>query len=266
VRGLFEPVVHDAVATIGAAQTEWIAARNPDRGIEFMSYANRRILTTSLLHPESPEPGREFDFLVTTAKTPAFDESERTALRATLVACGRALEAGGHPSLVRIFDDDLRDAIRSAAPSCTFDTHGSFADALARCRCVLGTPSSVILEAMQHDRPTGLLMFRSSPLFYQSGWLLGFQADWEPAFRSMLARDPERMALQRETLRANLSQQDFFEHCERIAAGERLVGPRPFDAEDLAFENRVLHQVFGWRARWLAGLLRAVSTRPTKDR
>lgn len=266
VRGLFEPIAHDAVATIGEAQTDWIAQRNPDRGVVFMSYSNRRIRNAQAERPVAADADWEFDFLVTTAKTPWFDERERTALLAVLSACGRALEAAGHRTLVRIFDDDLRDTIRSAAPSCRFDTEGSFGEALARSRCVLGTPSSVILEAMQHDRPTGLLMFRDSPLFYQTGWLLGCQADWTQSFRSMLAREPQRMALQRDTLRANVSEQDFFEHCERIDAGDLLAAPRPFDAADLAFENQVLHQVFGWRARWLARLLRAVSTGSSKDR
>jgi hypothetical protein len=267
--GLFEPVVHDAVATIGTAQTEWIEERNRGRGIAFMSYANRRIRTAqdkTMDRSTDADRARPFDFLVTTARTPYFDERERRALIATLSACGRALEAAGHRTLVRLFDDELRDAVRAAAPSSSFDTDGSFEDALARTRCVLGTPSSVLLEAMQHDRPTGLLMFRDSPLFYQTGWLLGCEADWEPSLRSMLERDPDRMAAQHETLRTNLSDQDFFEHCEAIASGDVLSEPRLLDAADLAFENVVLHQVFGWRARWLGGLLRRVSTRPPKDR
>jgi hypothetical protein len=119
---------------------------------------------------------------------------------------------------------------------------------------------------MQHDKPTGLLMFRDSPLFYQTGWLLGCNADWQASFTSMLARDSKRMGLQTETLRQNLSDEDFFAHCRRIADGELLETPRPLDALDLEFEYRVLRGLLGWRARWLAPLLRLLSSRRTGTR
>jgi len=247
--GLYEPIIHDAVATIGNAQTRWIEQRNAGRGIELMSYANRRIQTQ--IDRESPKPDAEFDFLVTTARTPYVNDREKTDLRAALSACGAALEHAGHRTLVRIFDPELRNSIRSAAPSCRFETRSSFAEALSRTRCVIGTPSSVLLESMQHEKPTGLLVFRDRPLFYQTGWLLDRSDDWGKSFTSMLARDPTRMERQRESLLENLSNEDFFGHCKKIADGERLNTPRPFDALDLEFENKAVRAMLGWRARWL---------------
>ncbi len=44
-RALFQPIVHDAVATIGSAQSRFIESLNSGRGIAFMSYANQRIRT-----------------------------------------------------------------------------------------------------------------------------------------------------------------------------------------------------------------------------
>ena len=257
--GLFEPIVHDAVATIGNAQSQWIADRNEGRGIELMSYANQRIHTRTGLEPTDLSP--DFDFLVTTARTPYFNTREKADLGAALSACGAALERAGHRTLVRIFDEDLRATFRSTAPSCSFDIEGSFTEALSRTRCVVGTPSSVLLESMQHGKPTGLLMFRDSPLFYQTGWLLGCSEDWNASFASMLAPDSARMDVQRQSLRENLSDEDFFTHCNRIADGELLKTPRPFDALDLEFEGRVLRGILGWRARWLAPLLRALAAR-----
>ena len=114
---------------------------------------------------------------------------------------------------------------------------------------------------MQHGKPTGLLMFRDSPLFYQTGWLLGCSEDWNASFASMLSRDSSRMDLQRQSLRENLSDVDFFTLCNGIADGELLKTPRPFDALDLEFENRVLRGMLGWRTRWLAPLLRTLAAR-----
>ena len=260
-RALFEPVVHDAVACIGDAQSTWIAHKNEGRGVTRMSYASQRIGSShDAATPNSQsEADRRFDFLVSTAKTPAFDEREKANLATVLAACGEALEAAGYRTLVRLFDPDLRRTMAAAAPSATFEQDGSFEEALALTRCVIGTPSSVLLEAMQHRRPTGTLMFRDSPLFYQTGWLLGCNTDWRSSFESMLAHDPARIDLQRKTLRDNLSEEDFFAHCERIAEGTLLPRVRPLDGADLEFENRVLRGLLGWRARWLAPLLRVRS-------
>ena len=250
-RGLFQPIVHDAVATIGRAQTRFIESRNGGRGIAFMSYANHRIQTSL-----APAAQPEFDFLLTTARTPAFGEHERRDLIRALVACAEALSAAGHRTLVRIFDEEIRRAVQRAAPDAEMDGSDEFVAALTRCRCVIGTPSSVLLEAMHHDRPTATLVYRDSPLLYPTGWLLGGFTDWRASFRSMLDRDPDRMALQQQSLRENLSDRDFFEQTEAIARGEWLTAPRPLDERDLAFENQVLRQLVGWRARLLAPLYR----------
>ena len=262
-RGLFQPIVHDAVAAIGEAQARFIEGRNRARGIVFMSYANRRIRTGATPLPEdrphgSSAPAATFDFLLTTARTPSFGERERAALTRALCACATALVSAGHRTLVRIFDEDIRGAVQAAAPAARFEATGPFRDALARCRCVIGTPSSVLLEAMHHDRPTATLVFRDSPLLYQTGWLLGGFADWQASFASMLAREPARMALQREVLRENVANADFFEQAEAIARDEWLTAPRPLDEQDLAFENQVLRHLAGWRAQLLAPLCRAV--------
>lgn len=265
-RALFEPIVHDAVATIGEAQSRFIASRNPGRGIAFMSYANHRIRTSPPTDAPAGSPARRpideppprFDFLLTTARTPAFDERERTSLTQALVACGDALNAAGHGTLVRIFDDEIRRAVQRALPRAHFDATGSFADALARSRGVIGTPSSVLLESMLHDRPTATLVFRDCPLLYQTGWLLGGFSDWSASFGSMLARDPDRMAQQRESLRENVSDEDFFAQIETLVGGDHRATPRPLDARDLEFENRVLRQVAGFRARLFAPIYRAL--------
>ena len=234
--GLYEPIIHDAVATIGEAQSKWIEARNAGRKIEFMTYANHRILTDDSGSTSRSEP--EFDFLITTAKTPYFGIHEKAALSKVLRECAVALERGGYRTLVRIFDDALRSVVHEAAPGSTFDQRGSSAEAIAKARCVVGTPSSVILEAMHHDKPTGLLMFRDHPSFYHSGWRLERGQEWQATFRSMRDRDPTRMERQRNTLGENLAHDSFFSHCERIAEGEFLAAPRPLDLPDLEFERQ----------------------------
>lgn len=264
-RCLFDPIVHDVVAAIGDAQVRFLARRNAGRGIVFSAFANRRIRTPSRPAPSRAGGGpdasverREFDFLVTTARQAVFDRVERSDLERALRHCGEALAADGHRVLLRIFDDGLARAFRASMPNCVVDASGSFADALGRVRCVIGTPSSVLLEAMLHDRPTATLLFRDAPLFYQTGWLLGGFADWRASLASMLARDPERMQRQREIVREEVSETDFFALVETTDEGRWPSAARPLDERDLEFENRILRRLTGWRSRLLAPILRAV--------
>jgi len=259
--GLFEPIIHDAVAGIGSSQIRWIDDRNAGRGIELMSYSNHRIRTRTRPIGD-PERAGELDFLVTTARRPYFDEAERQALTRCLLDACEALSAGGYRYALRLFDRPLREALRRRRPDLQMESKGSFTAALARTACVIGTPSSVLLEAMQHGKPTGTLIFRDTPLFYQTGWLLGGKSDWRASLESMLRREPERMEFQARSLRENLSEQDFFAYCDRIRAGQTLARPRPLDAADLEFENRSLRRLLGWRARLMGPLLRRLYPGP----
>lgn len=237
--GLYEPIVHDAAATIGDAQRDWLAARNAGRGIEFANYANRRILTPTEAPGPDDEP--EFDFLLTTAKTACFGDDERRALTALLKTCATALAERGYRVCARLFDGSLRTSVRANAPRACFDTKGTFREALGRARCVIGTPSSVLFEAMVHGRPTALLDFRDRPLFYGCGWRLDRDSDWDSTLDSMHTGDASGMQRQKACLRRHLSHEDFYSIIRRIGHEGLLAGPRSLDPLDLAFERRVHH-------------------------
>ncbi len=234
-RSLFAPVIHDAVASIGAAQTRWIEAQNTNRELVLLEYANRRIVTMPL-----PERAFEFDFLLTTAKAAAFSKAERARLGAALEGCAHGLQPYGARILVRLFDSSLSERVRTVLPNARFETQGSFTDALARAACVIGTPSSVLLEAMLHNKPTATLLFRSHPLFYETGWQIEPNAPFAKGFTEMLQRNEARLHVQAESLQQNLSHKDFYRDGLLGSAIENLTAPRPLDEADLEFEHRVL--------------------------
>jgi hypothetical protein len=186
-------------------------------------------------------------------------------LHDTLEDCAAALDRARYRVLVRIFDAELREAVQKKLPSCVVDSSGLFADAVRRARCVIGTSSSVLLEAMRLGRPTGQLIFRDSPLFYQSGWLLGCNTNWTESFSAMVAGNPDRMSRQRRTLEENLSDTDFYSLCREVAEGRMLESPRPIDLADAEFENELFRAILGWRATLFAPLLRLVYSRRRRN-
>ena len=101
---------------------------------------------------------------------------------------------------------------------------------------MIGTASSVLLEAMGRQRPVATLDFRGVPLFYATGWRIEAGTDLRETFSEMLGEDGDAMAAQTVSLRDNLASRDFYSICDEIREGKLLPHPRRFDADDDAFE------------------------------
>lgn len=247
--GLYQPIVHDGVATIGEAQARVVEGWNRGRGVRFVSYANRRIRSAS----SGPVRTEEFDLLLTSARTAAFDREERLALGGALERVARVISEGGHRVLVRLFDPVLRRRVKRILPNARYEEQGSSGDAIARTRAVIGTPSSVLLEAMVRDRPTATLDFRGTPRFYETGWRIDPTSNVAETLRSLLAGGAVGMAQQHSSIRENVSDQDFYAICDGVLAGELLREPRRFDREDEAFEAALARSELRLGTWWRAG-------------
>jgi len=208
---LMEPLIHDAILAVSPAQASNLAFRNPDRDITFMTYKNKRLTSTRSALPSV----KRWQFLITTAKTPYFGDTEKNNLIHLLRHLTDVLEQSGYSYVFRIFDDALVEAL---SPKENL-LEGSFEEILQQVDCVIGTPSSVLLQSMASEKPTGTLIYRDSPLFYQTGWLVGDLYKLEATLASMISREETRMKFQTYCLEQNLSQEDFFkvldEHIKR---------------------------------------------------
>ena len=232
---LMEPLLHDVVFAISPAQASYLRFKNQNSNLTFMSYRNKRVIGAEV----SPSDGR-WQFLITTAKTPYFNEEEKGNLIDLLRQVMEALDRGGYSYVLRIFDAEL---IRALPPGRENLTSGRFEDVLGHVECVIGTPSSVMLQSMVHGKPTATLIYRDSPLFYQSGWLLGNLRNLEQTLASMLSREKTRMDFQAYSLQQNLSQQDFYQVLEDVSTRRSSGESRRDDMDTLRFENHMLRSL-----------------------
>ena len=232
---LMEPLIHDAILAVSAAQAGYLAFRNPDRDITFMTYKNKRL---SSVKPAAPSASR-WQFLITTAKTPYFDDTEKDNLIHLLRQLTTALEQGGYSYVFRIFDNALQEAL---SPKENL-LEGSFVEVLQQVECVIGTPSSVLLQSMASDKPVGTLIYRDSPLFYQSGWLVGDLCSLDATLASMISREDTRMDFQTYCLEQNLSQEDFFSVMDGLVKQQPGREKTTDNLQTLRFENSILHSL-----------------------
>lgn len=242
---LMEPLIHDAILAVSAAQGRYLAFRNPDRDITFMSYENKRL---GSIEPAA-QSGKRWQFLITTAKTPYFDDREKHNLVHLLRQLVTALEQGGYSCVFRIFDNALQEALSPRENL----LEGSFEEVLQQVECVIGTPSSVLLQSMAAGKPVGTLVYRDSPLFYQSGWLVGDLASLEATLASMISREATRMEFQTFCLEQNLSDDDFFTVLDDLNKRQPWRENAKENLQTLRFENDTLRSLLESRLNFNPG-------------
>ena len=232
---LMEPLLHDVVLAVSPAQRDYLRYRNADRAIRFLDYSNKRITKMSSISNDKTEPACQF--LITTAKYPYFNQIESHNLILILRRLVESLQRRGYSYAFRIYDPLLLEALPVKDNNIT---DGSFRDALAKVQCVIGTSSSVLLESMAHNKPTATMVYRDSPLFYQTGWLLGSLERYDETLDSMIAKDKTRMEFQRYSLKQNLSQKDFYQVLDDVAAKQGENSTPREDPNCVRFERSIL--------------------------
>jgi len=131
-------------------------------------------------------PGR--GVLVSTARTPAFNDGERAVLVGALGKLRDEFERVGEPAIWRL-TGGLEQDIGVENNPCGLE------EALNTCAAVVSTPSTVLIESMLVGRPTALLFPFRSPCWVSAAWRLEGDVS-SPELRSLLK--PTRLRLDRQ--------------------------------------------------------------------
>lgn len=137
-----------------------------------------------------------FDFLITTANRSYFDDDEFNSLVLLLQSVIDYLETSEYSYALRIFDIKLFDRLQVYSAvnviDCSFDLALNYI-----AKGVVTTKSTLQIEAMQYDIPVCELLYRDSPIFNTSGWVLYQGANYDKSFTSMANPSKERIFHQR---------------------------------------------------------------------
>lgn len=140
-----------------------------------------------------------YDVLITTANTAYFNDYEKDLLIELINETVKYLESSGLSFCFRIFDGVLADGI-STLTSGNNKIEGSFSDVLTLCRSVVSTPSTVVVEAMAHDVPVAVYIYRDFPVSVQGGWIIRDTNSIGSVIQGMLSKPSARMDIQRAIL------------------------------------------------------------------
>jgi hypothetical protein len=182
----FRPIIHDFCFTLSEKQIRYLKFGNSN--VIFDVYKNFR--ATMQFKTHSPQ----YDFLITTSNTPYFNDYEKKQLILLLQSIiDAAIEM--NLSLLLRLKPEIINKINNPKMYIN-DIESDISNLLSKVKSVIVSPSTVALQAMQNSLPTGMLIYRNSPITYSTGWILYHGADHKITLKEMLDPELSRMEYQ----------------------------------------------------------------------
>ena len=199
---VFTPLFGHKLACLGRAPARQLEAMGNGGKCEVVGHP--RFDQLAQLPPVPAQAEGPFRLLVTSARTPAFDEVQQQAVLKGFQDLANRVHRNpdvGHRSLQVQWrlTDSILDSL-DLPTSSILGISGTLTDAIDRSDAVITTPSTVYLESCIRRRPTALIDYTHSPAYVPSAWNINSQAQINPVLEQ-LAQPPEaRMLFQRTHL------------------------------------------------------------------
>ncbi|AZK62174.1 hypothetical protein [Pectobacterium versatile] len=193
----YHPILADNIAVVGNSARRYFSVL----GVNAIRHLPPRISKLKYNQHLVSSMSKKTDFLITTANTAYFNNIEFENLVSLLKDVIYAIEKNGYSIIFRVFDERLIEELK--IDPCNNIKNGSFTDVLSLVSCVITTPSSIALTSMIENLPVGLLQFRDSPNFLQTGWIIIKGYDLSETLSSMIRKDEIRMRFQISEVMAN---------------------------------------------------------------
>ena len=140
----------------------------------------------------------ECEVLITTANTPYYNEVEYDLLLASISDISKWLQRHDIRFKYRIFDERLRSDLSLEDSENLLSN--CFSDVVSDFTHVVSTPSSVGLNIMKSDKALMQLIYRDTPLPFQSGWVYAPGFPLDSVFSSFIQVESERINFQRSVV------------------------------------------------------------------
>ncbi|WP_164671263.1 hypothetical protein [Pectobacterium brasiliense] len=188
---LYHPITHDVFFSFGGDQEfKYLQQVNTLLPVKFFKYIPDFLNKKSIAYDKD-----KFDFLITTANSAYFNNSELVRLCNLINETIDNLVNLNLSFKLRIFDKRILSNINAAGYSIN-DLCPNISECLLDVRCVLTTRSTLIFEAIGASKPVGEFLYRDVPQFSNPAWLVHSNIDFPETLNSMIFMDENRMAMQ----------------------------------------------------------------------
>jgi peptidoglycan hydrolase CwlO-like protein len=187
-----------------------------------------------------------FRLLITTARTPAFNEYQHQQLIRGLSDLKQRFDrnqsvANRHVQVDWRLSDELLKELELPLPKASYRMP-SLSDAIETADAIITTPSTVYLESVIKRRPTAILDYTNSPAYIATAWQITATAHINPTLEELANPPVAKMLFQRTTLHDQVelgynSKQRLFKLMQKmVSAGERA---RKSD-KDIKLPHRII--------------------------
>ena len=197
---LFHPIIHKYFFVSGIEENNYFKYQKHNT----LKFLPKRIKVLT----KKENYNYKFDFLITTANTAYFNDTEKISLVNLLRNVISEIEELKMTYCFRIFDNYLIKKLNINSEQNYIKVDIDYP--LQISKSLISSPSSIILTAMSIDIPVGILNYRDYPLFLQTGWLFSGHNTRETLL-SMYERNSERLEFQR------FKTKEYFENNKSIS-------------------------------------------------
>ena len=182
-----DPLLYSHVACVD----RWSLSSMAALGIQTHAWLPSR---AEPIEDKNPNQNYHAEFLIATARTPAFDKTERDRLQKLLLLVIASLNRIGAQYRFRTSDPELLASIGASEDDNDINT--PFSECISHYQCLITTPSTIATTSMLAEVPTATLDYRDSPLTQQTGWRLHQSMDMDSSLSAMLKPAADRMIFQ----------------------------------------------------------------------
>lgn len=195
---LYLPIRHEYFGVMGSLESKYFDKINNSKSIKFTP--NKVVLDTNNHIGKVNDGCIVMDFLLTSANRIYLNENEKNLAFSIYIDIFKAINNMKVKFKTRIFDEDLLSEFKKINPDIFNDIDSSFDDCIKNVKSLLTGPSTIVFSAMQKNIPVAQILYRNTPVFTLTGWLINSINDIEDILLSMLTPDEKRLAFQQSVL------------------------------------------------------------------
>lgn len=209
---LYLPIRHDYFGVMGSLEAKYFDKINNSKSVNFTP--NKTVLDKTACVNNLNGECMVVDFLLTSANRIYLNENEKKIAFKIYIEIFKTLNNMRVSFKTRIFDEELLNEFRKINPSIHNDIDSSFEDCIKNVAALLTGPSTIVFSAMKKNMAVAQILYRNTPIFTLTGWLINSINDLEDTLLSMLEPDDKRLAFQKSVLEDHLDNGSLIEQIE----------------------------------------------------
>jgi hypothetical protein len=193
----FHPILTDKIAVMGHQSARILSAWNDPTKVEITGYPILQQIIQDQIESTgtSPRDSEKIHILITSTRQGWFSDEQKDAFVRALLDLKQFFENNPRYQPVWRLSRNLSDLI-GVSNTLKQKESAELRDLIKESDLVISAQSTVVVEAMLHEKPVAILDYLNKPQFYPTAWFITHKDQIEATISSMVAKEVNRMLYQ----------------------------------------------------------------------